>query len=83
MVTEHTCLCVLVPSPSAESHGEMDRWQNCCANQSKTQDSVVVGRARGGGARPSEPEAVLEWAAAAKQNSEYTRNGLMGGVAVQ
>ena len=28
-------------------------------------------------------EAVLVWAAAAKQNSEYTRSGLMVGVTVQ
>ena len=43
----------------------------------------MVGRAGGGGARPSEPEEVLMWAATAKQNSEYTQSRLMVGVAVQ
>ena len=43
----------------------------------------MVSRVGGGGARPSEPEAVLVWAAPAKQNSEYTQSGLMVGVAVQ
>ena len=80
--------CILVNDTCdtrGDTHGEMDRWRHWCANQRTSRGSVVVGRAGGGGARPSEPEAVLVWAAAAatKQNSEYTRSGLMVGVAVQ
>ena len=57
----------------------MDRWQHWSANQRTSRGSVVVGRAGGGGARPSGPEAVLVWAAATKQNSGYTRSGLIHG----
>ena len=60
--------CILVNDTCdtrGDTHGEMDRWRHWCANQRTSRGSVVVGRAGGGGARPSEPEAVLVWAATA------------------